>query len=269
MAQVNISIAQMDVRKGNPRVNWARMQQMATQAKQQGGHIVVLPELWDSGFDLEKAKDYASPLGGGLFAQVAGLSKQVGIFIVGSMMEKRGLGICNTAPVVSPTSGVMGAYRKIHLFPLMQEDQYLTPGEATLNIGLPWGQTGIAICYDLRFPELFRRYALEGAKMVILPCEWPEPRLHHYQTLLRARAIENGMYIVAVNRVGSDIDEMNGTETRFFGHSCIIDPWGEIVFEAGYMEGVFTVAVEMDKVEEARRAIPSLAGRRPELYGSL
>jgi predicted amidohydrolase len=264
-----MSIAQMDVRKGNPRVNWAKMQQMTTQAKQQGGHMVVFPELWDAGFDLEKAKDFASNLSGGLFAQVAALSKQQGIFITGSMMEKRGLGICNTAPVVSPAAGVMGAYRKIHLFPLMREDQYLTPGEATLNIGLPWGQTAMAICYDLRFPELFRRYALEGAKIVILPCQWPEPRLTHFQTLLRARAIENGMYIVAVNRIGSDVDELNGTETRFFGHSSVIDPWGEIVFEAGYTEGVFTVPIETDTVDEARRAIPVLNDRRPEVYGNL
>jgi predicted amidohydrolase len=268
MAQLVLSLAQMDVQKGNPRVNWAKMQQMTAAAKQQGTQFVVFPELWDAGFALDKAKDYASSLSSGLFAQVTALAKQQGIFITGSMMEKRGMGVCNTAPVVSPSNGIMGAYRKIHLFPLMQEHLYMTAGEATLNIGLPWGQTGFAICYDLRFPELFRKYALEGAKIVVIPCEWPEPRREHYRTLLRARAIENGIYIAAVNRVGEDVDE-EGKVTRFFGHSSIIDPYGEIVFEAGYGEGVFTVSLDMDLVGKAQKHITSLADRRPELYGGL
>lgn len=268
MTQVTFAVGQMDVKKGNPRVNWTKMQEMTARAKQQGAHMVIFPELWDAGFALDKSKELASPLNAGLFAQVVALSKQHTIFITGSMMEKRGLGICNCAPVVSPTSGIMGAYRKIHLFPLMQEDLYLTAGEAPLNISLPWGSTGFAICYDLRFPELFRRYALEGAKLVIIPCEWPEPRLEHYRTLLRARAIENGMYIIAVNRVGVDTDD-NGKETRYFGHSSIIDPLGNIVFEAGSVEGVFSATIELDLVDEARKMIPALDNRRPETYGSL
>jgi len=268
MTQVTIAVGQMDVRKGNPRVNWTKMQEMTARAKAQGAHIVVFPELWDAGFDLEKAKEFASPLNAGLFAQVVALSKQHTIFITGSMLEKRGLGICNCAPIIAPTGGIMGAYRKIHLFPLMQEDLYLTAGEAPLNIALPWGLTGMAICYDLRFPELFRRYALEGSKLVIIPCEWPEPRLEHFRTLLRARAIENGMYVVAVNRVGVDTDE-NGKETRYFGHSCVIDPWGNIVFEAGSVEGVFSATIDLTLVDAARKQIPVLDNRRPETYGSL
>lgn len=268
MTQVTISVAQMDVRKGNPRVNWTKVQQMAGQAKQQGGEIVIFPELWDAGFALAQAKDFASTLSGGLFVQVAALSKQLGMFITGSMLEKRGVGVANSAPIISPTSGVMGAYRKVHLFPLMQEDQYLTAGEATLNVNLPWGMTAVAICYDLRFPELFRRYAVEGAKLVLIPCQWPEPRLEHYRTLLRARAIENGMFIVAVNRVGADVDEETGQETHFFGHSSIIDPWGNIVFEAGETEGVYTAPINLDMVAQAQKAIPVLDNRRPEIYGN-
>lgn len=269
MSQVIVSVAQMDVKLANPRVNWTKMQQMTTQAKQQGSNLVVFPELWDVGFALEQSKEFASSLSGGLFAQVVGLSKQQGIFITGSMMEKRGLGVSNTAPMVSPTSGVLGAYRKIHLFPLMQEDRYLTAGEATLNISMPWGQTAVAICYDLRFPELFRRYALEGARLVLVPCQWPEPRLEHYRTLLRARAIENGLFIVVTNRVGVDVNEDNGQETRYFGHSSIIDPWGNIVFEAGHAEGVYTAQLNLEEADQARRAMPVLNDRRPELYGGM
>jgi omega-amidase len=267
LSQVTISMAQMDVRLGNPRINWAKVQEMTQRAKQQGGQIVIFPELWDAGFALSQVKELASSLSGGLFAQVAALSKQAEIYITGSMLEKRGVGVANSAPMIAPNHGVMGAYRKIHLFPLMKEDQYFTAGEATLNIGLPWGQTAVAICYDLRFPELFRRYAIEGAKLVLLPCQWPEPRMEHYRTLLRARAIENGIYIVAVNRVGTDTQE-DGRETRFFGHSSIIDPWGNTVLELGNQEGVFTTTIDLKLVDEAQRAIPVLQDRRPEVYGN-
>ncbi len=269
MSQVSISLAQMDVRLGNPRVNWAKMQQMSQEAKQQGAQMVVFPELWDAGYALPQAKELASSLSGGLFAQVGALSKQLDMFITGSMLEKRGVGVANCAPIISPQAGIMGAYRKMHLFPLMKEDQWLSAGESTLNIQMPWGKTAVAICYDLRFPELFRRYAVEGAKMIIIPSQWPEPRLEHYRALLQARAIENGVYIVSVNRVGEDPpEEEGGSPTRFFGHSLVFDPQGRTVIEAGYGEGVYTVTLDMNRVDEAQSAIPVLKGRRPEIYGS-
>lgn len=264
---VTISIAQMDVRLGNPRVNWTKMQQMTEEAKRQGGDVVIFPELWDVGFALDKAKEFASSLSSGLFAQVAALSKTTGIHITGSMMEKRGLGVANSAPMFSPGRGILGAYRKIHLFNMMRESQYLTPGESPFDIDLPWGHTGFAICYDLRFPELFRRYAVNGAKMVIMPCQWPDPRREHYRTLLRARAIENGIFIVAVNRVGMDEFE-EGEETTFFGHSSIINPWGEVVVELGNQETVVTTQIDLDEVERAQQLLPVLRDRRPEVYGS-
>jgi len=268
MSQLMVSLAQMDVRLGNPRINWTKMQQMSQQAKQQGGEMVVFPELWDAGFALDKVKELASPLGGGLFAQVTALSKQLSLYITGSMLEKRGVSVANSAPIISPDRGVMGVYRKVHLFPLMKEDQYLSAGESTLLVDMPWGVIGVAICYDLRFPELFRRYALEGAKVVVMPCQFPEPRLEHYRILLRARAIENGIFIVAVNRVGSDLGEEGGQETRYFGHSSIIDPWGNIVFEAGGAEGVYTAPLDLTQVDKAQKAIPVLRNRRPEVYGN-
>jgi predicted amidohydrolase len=257
----------MDIRLGNPRVNWTKMQQMTEEAKHQGSDIVVFPELWDAGFALNQAKEFASSLSSGLFAQVAALSKSQGIFITGSMMEKRGLGVANSAPMFSPGRGIMGAYRKIHLFGLMKEDLFLTPGESPYSLDMPWGHTGIAICYDLRFPELFRKYAVSGAKMVIMPAQWPNPRREHYRTLLRARAIENGMYIVAVNRVGVDeFDE--GEQTSYFGHSSIIDPWGEVVLELGGQEAVVSATIDLDEVDRARQRLPVLSDRRPDVYGN-
>lgn len=257
MTALTVSLAQMDVRKAAPRTNWAKMQEFTAEAARRSADLVVLPELWDAGLAYDKSREFASSLSGGLFAQVAALSRQQNIHITGSMYEKRGVGVYNTTAVISPRSSVMGAYRKMHLFPLMHEDKWLTPGESPLAIDLPWGRTGFAICYDLRFPELFRRYAAEGVQIVVVPAAWPHPRLEHYRTLVRARAIENQFYVIAVNSVGYDED----TQTKFFGHSCVIDPWGEIVLEGGETEGHFTVTIDLDLVDQVRRELPMLEPR--------
>lgn len=253
MTTLNVSLVQMDVKKGNPRVNWTTMQQYTQEAAQRGADLVVFPELWDAGIAYEKGKEIASNLSGGLFAQVVALARQHNVHILGSMYEKRGAGVYNTVAVVSPRNGVMGAYRKMHLFTLMGEDKYLLPGEAPLVIDLPWGRTAFGICYDLRFPELFRRYAADRADVVIVPMAWPHPRLEHYRTLLRARAIENQCYMIGVNRVGEDDDG-----TRYFGHSAVIDPWGDTALEAGELEGHFTVKFEVGMVNQVRRDLPVL-----------
>lgn len=262
MSSLTVSLIQMDVRKGAPRTNWTRTQEYTAEAAGRGAELVVFPELWDAGVAYGKGKEVASSLSGGLFAQVVALARQHNVHILGSMYEKRGVGIHNTIAVISPRSGVMGAYRKIHLFPLMNEDKWLQPGEAPLAIDLPWARTGFAICYDLRFPELFRRYAADGTQMVIVPCAWPHPRLNHYRTLLRARAIENQCYMIAVNRVGVDQDEDGNIQDHYFGHSCVVDPWGEIVVEAGETEGHFTVTLDLNMVKQVRRELPVLDGRR-------
>jgi predicted amidohydrolase len=258
MTSLTLSLAQIDVRKGAPRLNWTTMQEVTGEAARRGAELVIFPELWDAGMAYDKAKELASSLSGGLFAQVVALARQNNIHILGSMYEKRGVGAYNTCAVISPRSGVMGAYRKIHLFPLTQEDKWLMPGEAPLAIEMPWGRTGFAICYDLRFPELFRRYAADNVQLVIVPCQWPYPRVEHYRTLLRARAIENQCYMVAVNRVGIDEDD----QVQYFGHSCVIDPWGETVVEAGDGDGHFTVTLDLDRVADVRRKIPALDNRK-------
>lgn len=268
MTKLRISLAQFDVKMGNPRVNWAKAQEVIEEAARQKAHVVLLPELWDIGYQLDKAKDFASSLSGGLFSQVSALSTQHKIFILGSMMEKRGLGVSNTAALFSPNRGVMGAYRKIHLFALMQEDQWLTAGEAVSVFDLPWGTTGIAICYDLRFPELFRRYAVDGAKIVFVPSQWPESRIEHFRNLIRARAIENQMYIVAVNRVGED--PAQGSERpaqRYGGYSAVIDPNGEAVIELGRGEAQAMVEIDLTVVDKMRRFMTVLDDRRTEFYG--
>jgi omega-amidase len=261
MPALTVSLAQMNVKAGNPRANWEKAKEWVAEAARRGSDLIVMPELWDIGYALERAKEVASPLAGGLFAEVTALSRTANIHIVGSMLEKRGVGVYNSAAVFSPRSGVLGVYRKIHLFGLMNESQFLSPGEAPLTLDLPWGRTSIAICYDLRFPELMRRYAVDGAKVLLLPAQWPHPRLNHWRTLVQARAIEDQMFVIACNCVG----ETNGTV--FFGHSMIVDPWGELVCELGEVETMLTVQINTDVVNDIRDKMPVLEDRRPNLYG--
>lgn len=258
--ELTISLAQMDIALGQPQVNLAKVKEWTAEAKRRGSDVVLLPELWSTGYDLENAERYATSLDEGLFADLAALARENAIHICGSLLSAQDERYLNTVPLFSPAGKRLGHYSKIHLFRLMEEDKYLTAGEAAPVFDLPWGKTAMAICYDLRFPELFRRYALAGARIIFLPAEWPYPRLEHWRTLLQARAIENQLFIVACNRVGESKGE------RFFGHSAIYDPWGKVVVEAGDGPVLLTASVDVALVEEVRQTIPIFADRRPELY---
>ena len=266
--EIVVSLGQMDVRAGEPETNMARVEAWIAEAARRGSDLVVFPELWDSGYALERASELGSPLEEGRFARIAALAREHRIHVLGSMLElvpsltgERPIAR-NTAPWFDSEGRMRGAYRKLHLFRLMEEDRYLQPGDEPLLLDLPWGRTGLAICYDLRFPELFRGYALDGAVMTVVPAQWPHPRLEHWRVLLRARAIENQMVIVACNRVGQD------GETRFCGHSVVYDAWGKMLIEGGEEEALLTVAVNLADVRRVRETIPVFADRRPDAYRS-
>jgi predicted amidohydrolase len=160
---------------------------MGAEAARRGSQLVVFPELWSTAYALDRAQELASVLNTGLFTQVSGVATEHKISITGSILEKRGETVSNSAPFFAPNGRMIGIYRKIHLFRLMDEDKWLESGSSPLTMDLPWGKTSLAICYDLRFPELFRRYAVEGAKIVIIPAEWPIERVEHWRALLVAR----------------------------------------------------------------------------------
>jgi omega-amidase len=260
MAKLTVSLAQMNIVLGDEKKNVATMEKWSAEAGRRGSHLVVFPELWSSGYALENAKDLASPLNGGTFNQMSTAALQNKIALVGSMLEKRGMEVANSAAFFAPNGRMLGVYRKIHLFRLMDEDKWLQPGSSPLALELPWGNTGLAICYDLRFPELFRRYAVEGAKIMVIPAEWPIERVEHWRALLQARAIENQCYVVATNAAGKT------GETVFGGHSMIVDPWGKIVVEGGESPMLLTAEIEMDAVDDIRKRIPVFEDRRGDIY---
>jgi predicted amidohydrolase len=243
---------------------------MVAQAAAQGADLVVLPELWGSAYDLANAARYAAPLHEGLFGEMAALAREHDLYVAGSLLEAsaesprseaEGEGqIYNTCALYGP-QGPLGSYRKLHLIGLMDEDFYLAPGERlTLCGGLPWGATGLAICYDLRFPEVFRAYGVAGARLVLVPAQWPAPRIAHWRTLLRARAIENQCVIAACNRVGADPDN------EFPGASALIGPSGEVLVEGGQDPVLLVAQVNMAAVDEVRSFLSVFVDRRPGCY---
>lgn len=261
MPKLTISLAQMQVVPGDISRNTNQMQKMVAEAARRKSSLLVFPELFITGYTLTEARERADELSKGVFAEISNLATKGNVAITGSVLEKRGLEVANSMPFFAPNGRMLGVYRKMHLFGLFDEDQYLAPGQSPLVLDLPWGTTGLAICYDLRFPEIFRRYAIrENAKMVIIAAEWPLARLAHWRALLIARAIENQCFIVACNAAGEAGD------TVMAGHSMIIDPWGQIVVEAGETPQIITADIELDEITVARGKITALDDIRKDIY---
>jgi predicted amidohydrolase len=258
--RLTISLAQIDIALGDPAANLQKADEWCAEAARRGSDLIVFPEMWTTGCDWPNIKALATRQAE-VVSAVANLARKHKIWLNGSMLTlDQNDRPVNTSILFDPQGQQAGVYHKIHLFGMMDEDKYLASGQRLTVVETAWGQSGLAICYDLRFAEMFRTYALNGVNMVYLPAEWPHPRLAHWRTLLRARAIENQMYMVGVNRVGGD-----GTY-NFFGHSAIIDPWGNAVVEGGETELLLTATIETDMVTEVRQKIPVFKDRRPELY---
>jgi len=257
---LRISLAQMDVRLGAPEANLRQAAEYAAEAARRGSHVLLLPELWGSGYALERAAELAAPLDRGLFAASASLAQQHRMAIGGSLLESADGKVYNTFALFGPEGNLLAAYRKIHRFGPMEEDRYLEAGDAPALAQTPWGLCGLAVCYDVRFPELFRVYAAAGAPLLLLAAEWPRSRIGHWRTLLQARAIENQCFVAAVNRAG----ESNG-ET-FGGHSLALDPWGKILAEGGEAPTLLTADFPLEEAAAARQQLPALRDRRPQAY---
>lgn len=226
-----------------------------------GAHLAVLPEMWSAGYAYRKLPELAEQTPR-VLAQVCEWSKKFQMLIVGSLPETTDDLIYNTAFVVD-RGEVIGSYRKMHLFSIMREDDFLGAGDRCLVVPTSIGRLGVAICYDLRFPELFRRLALEGAEILCLPAEWPAPRQLHWRTLLRARAIENQMFVAAANCCGRQ------GKLDFFGMSLLIAPRGEILAEGGDTATELVAEFDSSEMDDYRNQIPVYRERRDDIYGSL
>ncbi len=260
MNTLTIALSQMDLDLGQPERNLAAARTRAAQAQARGADILVLPELWASAYDLEHGAAHAAALGTGMFAEIERIARENRIAIVGSLLESDGDRLYNTATYIDKEGHRLAAYRKLHLVPMLEEDRYLAGGDTASVYDALFGKFALAICYDLRFPELWRHYALGGAHLVFLPAEWPIQRIAHWRMLLPARAIENQFYVVGTNRVGKSKDQ------TFGGHSMIVSPWGDILVEGGEGEALLMATIDLDLVAQVRERVPVFKDRRPEVY---
>ncbi len=258
MSELTIALAQMDVRPGEPEDNLARA--LVAEAGDVEADLLLLPELWLHGYDLERAAEWAAPLGEGGFAEMAALARDYGLYLAGSALERHAGGVSNTAALYGPEGSLLGAYRKVHLFRLMEEQRYLVPGDRAVLCPTPWGAVGLSICYDLRFPELFRTLALAGAVLFLVPAQWPIRRIRAWTLLARARAVENELFVATCNRVGVEGDMV------FPGRSAVIDPWGRELVEGDDQEGLLVARADLREVRKARRYLTVYEDRRPEAY---
>lgn len=258
---LRITLCQFRIQAGNVQANIRSAETCIQKAAERGSQIALLPELWSTGYDLTNARLLAQSLNQGYFASLSNLSSQYQIYTAGSALESFQDKAYNTFTLYAPDGNLAGVYRKVHLFHLMNEDSWLTPGDCLTLVDTPFGKVGLSVCYDLRFPEMFRQYALQGARLVLISAEWPAERLEHWRLLLRTRAVENQYAVAATNSCGLTESETYG------GYSTLVNAWGEISTEAGEAEQVATGDVDLDLTEQIRKKINVLGDRRPDIYG--
>jgi len=257
---LTLSLGQMHLHLGQPERNFERVREWTAEAARRGSDVVLFPELWSTAYDLERWPAHAAPLGQGMFARLAALARQHHLAIAGSILEARDGQAYNTLVWYDAQGNLIGTYRKVHLVPMLDEHKWLAAGDQLELVETEWGLAGLGICYDLRFPEMWRKYALAGARLMFLPAEWPSKRAAHWHTLLRARAIENQFFVAACNRAGESKGE------HFGGGSAVINPWGEAVVEAGSGEILLTAEIDLDLADDVRARVPVFKDRRPDVY---
>lgn len=255
---IRAAAIQFNIKLGDIDANLATVRESIASVAEQGVKLAVLPEVWSSGFAYKELNSLAARTPE-LVEEMARLSAEHKMVIVGSLPEPCGEKVCNTAYIMD-NGRLAGSYRKIHLFSLMNEDRSFTGGNQWTVVDTSVGRIGVFICYDLRFPELARRVALEGAEIIVVPGEWPKPREEHWRTLLRARAIENQLFVVAANCCG-----VTG-KLDFFGMSLIIDPKGVVLAEGGYDPVEVLAELDFDDMRKWRESIPCFSDRKPECY---
>ncbi len=255
---ITAAAIQFTVTQGDVDANLAYVRKALPRAATQGANLVVLPEMWSCGFAYKNLNELAVRTEG-IVEELLELSLRYKLVIVGSLPEPNDDNVFNTI-YMADNGNLAGMYRKIHLFSLLGEDRAFSSGDSWLLADTSIGKVGVIICYDLRFPELSRRLAIEGAQVICVPAQWPKPRQEHWRTLLRARAIENQLFVVACNACGI-IGKLD-----FFGMSMIINPKGELLAEASEDEGEIIAALDMQVMKDWRAQIPCFNDRKPECY---
>lgn len=247
------------------KANLERIQNVFAEEDFADTDVVVLPEMWTSSYDLENIQNHACHHLEPAKSIIVELAQKYDVNIVaGSVANKKDDPdkVYNTAFVIDRNGELVHEYSKMHLVPMLNEPEFLAAGQDKMETFTLDGNTcGIVICYDLRFPELFRDLALKGATSIFVVAEWPMARKSHWETLTRARAIENQLYMVAADTYGEIGDQ------EYAGRSMIIGPFGESVDEAqDFGDAALTGRVDGNEVDRIRKEVPIFDSRKREMY---
>jgi predicted amidohydrolase len=266
---MRVALCQIPV-SSRPEVNSGRVRDALAQAADQGADLAVFPEATQVRFgsDLRAA---AEPLDGPFCSGLAAAAKQTGVALVAGVFEPAPGGrVYNTAVAYDGAGELVASYRKLHLFDAFghRESDEVAPGAAPVACTLAGVRAGLAICYDVRFGELSRALAVAGAELLVLPAAWAAGlfKEEHWVTLVRARAIENTMWVVAVCQV-PDPDEPPTRAATGIGRSLLVDPLGVVRADLGPAPGVAVADVDPSLIATVRATLPSLANRRDDVFG--
>ncbi len=248
---------QLDIVWENKAANFEKVRGLLKIANVAPGGLVVLPEMFATGFSMN-----VPGICGGTDDFLAETSKKFGIYLLGGAAgpAENGKGK-NEAVVFDPQGKELARYAKLHPFSYAEETKYYVPGDSIVTFEWAGMKAAAFICYDLRFPEVFRQAVRRGVELFIVIANWPAVRELHWKTLLQARAIENQAYVIGVNRCGKDPKHDHS------GQSIIVDPRGRILAEAGTQEGIIRVEINPEAVRAYRQEFPALKDIRPEFLG--
>jgi predicted amidohydrolase len=261
---MRVSLMQLAVDDAEaPQDRWNRVVKLLEAERETGAELVILPELWVAGgFDYKNWDDNAEPIADSQpiaaleKVRTQGTNPELWLHF-GSYVERTSDGTLYNTSVFRGPGDAQAQYRKIHRFGFSEgEATLMGAGEELITVPSPWGTLGLATCYDLRFPELFRGLLDQGMEHLVMCSAWPAKRIEHWRVLLKARAIEDQVFVFATNCVGTNGGVLLG------GRSAVIDPWGNVVAEAGTGEEILRVDVDPELVAQTRGALPVLKDRR-------
>ncbi|MFC2638350.1 MAG: carbon-nitrogen family hydrolase [Mitsuokella sp.] len=259
---MRVSLLQMNVGLASEAENTATLLRLAEDAmrnKSEHPDVLVLPELWTTGFYPRPIKAHADPSGARARRVLAALSSRFGVNVVGgSVARLEGGKVYNTCYIADRSGAIIASYDKCHLFTPSGEDRDFTAGDRLVTFALDGVSCAVAICYDLRFPALFSALARAGAEVLFLPAAWPKVRLPHWRVLLRARAIENQIFVCACNAASKD--------RTLGGHSVLLDPWGESLGEAAGTEAIVTADLPLARRRSVKEKLDIFDDWREALY---
>ncbi|CAN5805371.1 carbon-nitrogen hydrolase family protein [soil metagenome] len=276
MDTMRVAVVQINSRH-DKEANIRRAEELIDDAARTGARVVALPEYVNYLGERSGHEDAAETIPGPITERFAAKARQHGIYLLGGSIHERSGGVpsgsgkyYNTSVLFDPNGEITAKYRKIHLFDIdltgnvsANESKTILPGDEIVTAKIDGHTVGLTICYDLRFPELYRLLALRGAEVLFVPAAFTMfTGKDHWHTLLKARAIENQAFIVAPGQVGSH--EPN--DSRCYGHSLVVDPWGTVLADSPDQEGVVTADLDFDYLNKLRKQLPSLANRQPGAY---